>query len=182
MCIYIYVYIYIYIFIYIYIYIYTSVNPCISMHGVMWSRVQCHRAQVQPSTGSSRSILERLIERPVRRTPRGTDASTPVGASRRPGCTVASSQAPGADGAHSGLEPRTRGGHFERIVTSKAPCGSHFERSVPSRGPLGSHFERTGASKGPLGSLFEPIVPSKGCLGSRLERPSGLEEALGQPL
>ena len=143
-------YMYIYIYTYTYIYIYTSVNPCISMHGVMWSGVQCHRAQVQPSTGSSRSILERLIERsmtqeagilerlierPVLRTPRGTDASTPVGASRRPGCTVASSQAPGADGAHSGLEPRTRGGHFECIVTSKAPCGSHFERSVPSRGP-----------------------------------------------
>ena len=27
----------------IYIYIYTSVNPCISMHGAKWSRVQCNR-------------------------------------------------------------------------------------------------------------------------------------------
>ena len=51
---YIYIYIYIFIFIYlfaylsIYIYIYniciyTSVNPCISMHGAKWSRVQCNR-------------------------------------------------------------------------------------------------------------------------------------------
>ena len=26
-------------------YVYTSVNPCISMHGVKWSRVKCSRAQ-----------------------------------------------------------------------------------------------------------------------------------------
>ena len=37
--------------IYIYIYIYTSVNLCISMHRVKWSRVKssrvkCHRAQL----------------------------------------------------------------------------------------------------------------------------------------
>ena len=43
---YIYIYIYhIHIYIYIYIYIYTSVNPCISMHGVKWSRVKCSRVQ-----------------------------------------------------------------------------------------------------------------------------------------
>ena len=45
--IYIYIYIYIRICIYVYIYtyvrIYTSVNPCISMHGAKWSRVQCNR-------------------------------------------------------------------------------------------------------------------------------------------
>ena len=41
--IYIYIYMYVYMCIYIYIYIYTSVNPCISMHGAKWSRVQCNR-------------------------------------------------------------------------------------------------------------------------------------------
>ena len=29
-----------------YIYIYISANPCISMHGVTSSRVQCHRAEL----------------------------------------------------------------------------------------------------------------------------------------
>ena len=34
---------YVCIYKYIYIYIYTSVNPCISMHGAKWSRVQWNR-------------------------------------------------------------------------------------------------------------------------------------------
>jgi hypothetical protein len=42
---------------------YTSVNPCMSMHGVMWSRVQCHRAEEQARTDASHSILERHLER-----------------------------------------------------------------------------------------------------------------------
>ena len=34
--------------VYIYIYIYTSVNPCIYMHGVKWSRVKRYMAFDQP--------------------------------------------------------------------------------------------------------------------------------------
>ena len=38
---------------------------CVSMHGVVRSRAQCHRAQMEPSTHCSSSTLARLIEHPV---------------------------------------------------------------------------------------------------------------------
>ena len=54
---------------YIYIYIYTSVNPCISMHGVGRNRVQCDRVQchrdLQFRTGILNVILNGSFDRRV---------------------------------------------------------------------------------------------------------------------
>ena len=62
----------------------TCVSPCISMRGVVWRGVQCHRAQVEPNTDSSSSILECLIEGPVtQKVARGAPAAASKGSKCR---------------------------------------------------------------------------------------------------
>ena len=112
-------------------------NPCISMHGVMWSRVQYHRAQVQPGTDSSSSDPERLIERPVtQEVARGP----PAAPSRGSKCHSAQHLKPHkqfrrAISLRSGLRTTSRPTTSQGLVAHKPPAQANCSTELLAHKP-----------------------------------------------
>ena len=135
------------------------------MYGVVWSRVQCHGAQVWPRTDFSSSILERLSRCPVTQE-----------VAQRSGVASRLEQPLRAP---SGLGAGARAAPSSSLGASSGGSSSPFERSGGSSKGSSGPFERPRAPLGP--PLAPPWLPRRAGLprGPRARPPGSFRFRIG---